>query len=93
MAETKYVCVPVEPTREMRGEFHRANEEHEEGGTGLSPDHQWSAMLAAAPQSHVAVPRELLERAISFVETAAVHAPALRDAPHIAELRSLLAKE
>lgn len=49
-----YKLVPVEPTPEMRKAFHCANAEAEEG-TPLgspdidSPDHQWAAMLAAAP--------------------------------------------
>ena len=40
--------VPVEPTPEMREAFHDANEEWEDGGLN-SPDHQYQAMLAAAP--------------------------------------------
>lgn len=49
-----FVLVPVEPTPEMRKAFHAANAEAE-AGTPLgssaidSPDHQWAAMLAAAP--------------------------------------------
>lgn len=34
----------------MREAFHQANEEWEDGGATWSPDHQWSAMLAAAPE-------------------------------------------
>lgn len=46
-----YVLVPVEPTPEMREAFHIANEEYKSGTyDGWSPDHQWQAMLAAAPQ-------------------------------------------
>lgn len=43
-----YVLVPVEPTVEMRKEFHKANDEAERF---VSPDHQWQAMLAAAPKA------------------------------------------
>ncbi|MEX3020254.1 hypothetical protein AB4K05_11750 [Kluyvera sp. STS39-E] len=39
--------VPVEPTVDMRKAFHKANDEAD---SFVSPDHQWSAMLAAAPQ-------------------------------------------
>lgn len=42
--------VPVEPTPDMREAFHQANEEWEEGGAKWSPDHQWKAMLSAAPE-------------------------------------------
>lgn len=46
-----YALVPVEPTPEMREAFHIANEEYKSGTyDGWSPDHQWQAMLAAAPQ-------------------------------------------
>ncbi|HFG9347819.1 TPA: DUF550 domain-containing protein [Salmonella enterica subsp. enterica serovar Birkenhead] len=46
-----YVLVPVEPTPEMREAFHISNEEYKSGTyDGWSPDHQWQAMLAAAPQ-------------------------------------------
>lgn len=43
--------VPVEPTRAMREAFHEAHEEWESGDNWRldSPDHQWRAMLAAAP--------------------------------------------
>lgn len=41
--------VPIEPTEEMREAFHIANEEYE-NGRGWSPDHQWNAMLSAAPE-------------------------------------------
>lgn len=40
--------VPVEPTPQMRQAFHAAHEEYE-GGSGVAPDLQWQAMLAAAP--------------------------------------------
>lgn len=42
-----YVLVPVEPTVFMRKAFHKANDEAD---SFVSPDHQWSAMLAAASQ-------------------------------------------
>ncbi|EOW6669324.1 hypothetical protein ACOZZ3_004608 [Cronobacter dublinensis] len=42
--------VPVEPTPDMREAFHQANEEWEEGEAKWSPDHQWKAMLSAAPE-------------------------------------------
>ncbi|HGA6552044.1 TPA: DUF551 domain-containing protein [Salmonella enterica subsp. enterica serovar Thompson] len=46
-----YALVPVEPTPEMREAFHVANEEYESGSYDVwKPDHQWQAMLAAAPQ-------------------------------------------
>ncbi|WP_233176668.1 DUF551 domain-containing protein [Enterobacter hormaechei] len=45
-----YVLVPVEPTPDMREAYHQAQEEYEEAGGLWSPDHQWKAMLAAAPQ-------------------------------------------
>ncbi|HIB1507783.1 TPA: hypothetical protein ACWV5T_002402 [Salmonella enterica subsp. enterica serovar Muenchen] len=46
-----YVLVPVEPTPEMREAFHVANKECESGHYGIySPDHQWQAMLVAAPE-------------------------------------------
>lgn len=45
----EFRLVPVEPTAGMREAFHLANDEYEDGD-GESPDHQWSAMLAAAPQ-------------------------------------------
>lgn len=48
--------VPVEPTVEMREEYHQANAEWDDGGYD-APDHQWAAMLAAAPTApQVAVP-------------------------------------
>lgn len=43
-----FVLVPVEPTQEMRLAFQNAQDEWEDGGYD-SPDHQWKAMLAAAP--------------------------------------------
>jgi hypothetical protein len=44
--------VPVVPTREMCEAFHEAHEEWESGDNWRldSPDHQWAAMLAAAPK-------------------------------------------
>ncbi|EAA9907318.1 hypothetical protein NDH23_004463 [Salmonella enterica subsp. enterica serovar Muenchen] len=46
-----YALVPVDLTPEMREAFHVANEEYESGHYDVwSPDHQWQAMLAAAPQ-------------------------------------------
>ncbi|EAS1136736.1 hypothetical protein F3Z87_19710 [Salmonella enterica] len=46
-----YTLVPVDLTPEMREAFHVANEEYESGHYNVwSPDHQWQAMLAAAPQ-------------------------------------------
>ncbi|HFG5155708.1 TPA: DUF551 domain-containing protein [Salmonella enterica subsp. enterica serovar Mississippi] len=46
-----YALVPVEPTPEMREAFHVANEEYKSGTyDGWSPNHQWQAMLTAAPQ-------------------------------------------
>jgi hypothetical protein len=49
-----WVMVPKEPTPEMREAFHIANEEAESGRHGVwSPDHQWHAMLEAAPQQEV----------------------------------------
>lgn len=43
--------VPVEPTKAMRESFHEAHEEWESGDNWRldCPDHQWRAMLAAAP--------------------------------------------
>lgn len=52
--------VPVEPTREMRAAFDKADAEAREGtplGDPLilySPDHQWAAMLASSPQPEAA---------------------------------------
>lgn len=46
-----YTLVHVDLTPEMREAFHVANEEYESGHYDVwSPDHQWQAMLAAAPQ-------------------------------------------
>lgn len=44
--------VPVELTKWMREAFHDANDEFESGNSWMldSPDHQWAAMLAAAPK-------------------------------------------
>ena len=41
--------VPVEPTSKMRDAFHCAQEQWEEGEY-YAPDHQWQAMLSAAPK-------------------------------------------
>ena len=43
-----YALVPIEPTTEMREAFNEAQEEWDGGGYD-SPDHQWAAMLSAAP--------------------------------------------
>ncbi|HED5621765.1 TPA: hypothetical protein R5E53_005105 [Enterobacter cloacae] len=48
-----WVMVPVEPTTDMREAYHQAQEEYEETDGLWSPDHQWKAMLAAAPQQEV----------------------------------------
>lgn len=48
-----WALVPVEPTPDMREAYHRAQEEYEEVDGLWSPDHQWKAMLAAAPQQEV----------------------------------------
>ncbi|HCM9185168.1 hypothetical protein L3070_26355 (plasmid) [Enterobacter cloacae complex sp. ECL405] len=45
-----WVLVPVEPTPDMRDAYYQAQEEYEEVDGLWSPDHQWKAMLAAAPQ-------------------------------------------
>lgn len=45
-----WVLVPVEPTPEMREAYHQAQGEYEDVDGLWSPDHQWQAMLAAAPQ-------------------------------------------
>jgi hypothetical protein len=42
--------VPVEPTAEMREAYHQAQAEYEDEDGLWSPDHQWKAMLDAAPQ-------------------------------------------
>lgn len=42
-----WVMVPVEMSVAMRKAFHKANDECEQF---VSPDHQWQAMIAAAPQ-------------------------------------------
>ena len=44
-----WMLVPVEPTPEMRDAYHNAREEYEDMDGLYSPDHQWKAMLAAAP--------------------------------------------
>lgn len=51
VAPKGWQLVPVEPTKEMREAFHEAHEEWESGDNWRldCPDHQWSAMLAAAP--------------------------------------------
>lgn len=48
-----WVLVPVEPTPDMREAYHQAQEEYEETDGLWSPDHQWKAMLAAAPQQEL----------------------------------------
>ncbi|MEE9651552.1 hypothetical protein [Enterobacter soli] len=48
-----WVLVPVEPTPDMRDAYHQAQEEYEETDGLWSPDHQWKAMLAAAPHQEV----------------------------------------
>ncbi|MEG6000112.1 hypothetical protein [Enterobacter ludwigii] len=45
-----WVMVPVEPTPDMREAYHQAQAEYEDSYGLWSPDHQWQAMLAAAPQ-------------------------------------------
>lgn len=42
--------VPVEPTPDMREAYHQAQAEYEDADGLWCPDHQWQAMLAAAPQ-------------------------------------------
>lgn len=48
-----YVMVPVDLTPDMRDAYHNAQEEYESLGGLWSPDHQWKAMLAAAPQPEI----------------------------------------
>lgn len=48
-----WVMVPVEPTPDMREAYHQAQAEYEDVDGLWSPDHQWQAMLAAAPQQEV----------------------------------------
>ncbi|EBB7345085.1 hypothetical protein PK12_003587 [Salmonella enterica subsp. enterica] len=48
-----WVMVPVDLTPDMRDAYHNAQEEYESLGGLWSPDHQWKAMLAAAPQQEV----------------------------------------
>ncbi|WNJ77808.1 hypothetical protein RJE46_14320 [Cedecea neteri] len=49
-----WVMVPVEPTVEMREAFHIADDEANSGMHFVySPDHQWHAMIAAAPKPEV----------------------------------------
>lgn len=45
-----WVMVPVEPTPDMREAYHQAQAEYEDADGLWCPDHQWQAMLAAAPQ-------------------------------------------
>ena len=45
-----WVMVPIEPTADMREAYHQAQAEYEDVDGLWSPDHQWQAMLAAAPQ-------------------------------------------
>lgn len=44
-----WVAVPKEPTPDMREAYHQAQAEYEDVDGLWSPDHQWKAMLAAAP--------------------------------------------
>lgn len=55
--------VPVEPTEDMREAFHQAQEQWEDGGYD-SPDHQWSAMLAATPAANAES-----EKAVPYTES------------------------
>lgn len=48
-----WVAVPKEPTPDMREAYHQAQAEYEDSDGLWSPDHQWQAMLAAAPQQEV----------------------------------------
>lgn len=48
-----WVMVPVDLTPDMRDAYHNAQEEYESLGGLWSPDHQWKAMLATAPQPEV----------------------------------------
>ncbi|MDK9943349.1 hypothetical protein NVR52_16145 [Enterobacter roggenkampii] len=48
-----WALVPVEPTPDMRDAYNQAQEEYEEVDGLWSPDHQWKAMLAAAPQQEL----------------------------------------
>ena len=48
-----WVAVPKEPTPDMREAYHQAQAEYEDVDGLWSPDHQWKAMLAAAPQQEV----------------------------------------
>jgi hypothetical protein len=52
MVPDGWKLVPIELTRAMREAFHDAHEECESGDNWCldCPDHQWSAMLAAAPK-------------------------------------------
>jgi len=51
-AREGWQLVPIDPTREMREAFHTAHDEAESGDFRVySPDHEWQAMLAAAPES------------------------------------------
>ncbi|EHN8733903.1 hypothetical protein [Enterobacter hormaechei] len=45
-----WVMVPIEPTADMREAYHQAQAEYEDVDGLWSPDHQWQAMLAAAPK-------------------------------------------
>ncbi|MFZ3995081.1 hypothetical protein [Enterobacter hormaechei] len=45
-----WVMVPVELTPNMREAYHQAQAEYEDTDGLWCPDHQWQAMLAAAPQ-------------------------------------------
>ncbi|EQB7353274.1 hypothetical protein ACYTK3_000249 [Enterobacter kobei] len=48
-----WVMVPVELTPNMREAYHQAQAEYEDTDGLWCPDHQWQAMLAAAPQQEV----------------------------------------
>lgn len=48
-----WLMVPVEPTPDMREAYHQAQAEYEDSDGLWSPDHQWQAMLAAAPKQEV----------------------------------------
>lgn len=45
-----WVLVPIEPTPDMREAYHQAQAEYEDVDGLWSPDHQWQAMHAAAPE-------------------------------------------
>ncbi|HIC8926775.1 TPA: hypothetical protein ACW7ZA_000725 [Enterobacter asburiae] len=45
-----WVLVPIDPTPDMREAYHQAQAEYEDVDGLWSPDHQWQAMHAAAPE-------------------------------------------